>query len=43
MSYEESFPLSPSGKRSIRALEDMGLINTFIIDSSVYGKTLVRK
>lgn len=43
MSYEESFPLSPSGKRSIRALEDMGLINTFIIDSSVYGKTLVKK
>ncbi len=43
MSYEDSFPLSPSGKRSIRALEDMGITNTFILDSRTYGKTLVRK
>jgi len=45
MSYEDSFPLSPSGKRGIKALEQLGLDNTFKIHNNVkeQEKVLIKK
>ena len=45
MSYEESFPLSPSGKRGVGALDSFGLDNTFKVEPDVNekGKVLIRK
>lgn len=45
MSYEESFPLSPSGKRGIGALDSFELDNTFKVEPDVNekGKVLIRK
>ena len=42
-SYEESFPLTGSGKRNMRAIEEMGLTDTFrIIDGQIVPVTFTQ-